>query len=58
MYNTIVTAKKATKKQVEEKKKTKAKISLYKTENKKEVKEEGQDNSESEIGDCTTVNVE
>jgi len=49
---------KATKKQIEEKRKTKAKVSLYKAENKKEVEEEGQDNSKSKIGDCIIVNVE
>ena len=58
LYNTIVISKKAIKKQIKEKRKTKAKISLYKTENKKEIKEEDQDNSESKIGDCIIVNVE
>ena len=58
MYNIVVIIEKATKKQAEEKRKTKAKISLYKTENKKEVKEEDQDNSENKIGDCIIVNVE
>jgi len=36
----MIITEKATKKQIEKKRKTKAKISLYKTENKKEVKEE------------------
>ena len=58
LYNTIITAEKVTKKQAEEKRKTKAKVSLYKTENKEEVEEEGQDNSESKIEDCIIVNVE
>jgi len=58
LYNIVVIIEKATKKQAEEKRKTKAKISLYKTENKKEVKEEDQDNSENKIGDCIIVNVE
>jgi len=35
----MIIIKKATKKQIKEKRKTKAKISLYKIENKKEVKE-------------------
>jgi len=39
LYNTIVITEKATKKQTEEKRKTKAKISLYKAENKEKVKE-------------------
>jgi len=54
----MIIIEKATKKQVEKKKKTKAKISLYKTKNKKEIKEEGQDNSESKIEDCIIVNIE
>jgi len=36
----MIMTKKATKKQIEKKRKTKAKISLYKIENEKEVKEE------------------
>jgi hypothetical protein len=31
---------------------------LYKTESKEDIKEEGQDKSESEIGDCIIVDVE
>jgi len=40
LYNTIIVIKKVTKKQVEEKRKTKAKISLYKIDNKEKVEEE------------------
>ena len=58
LCDTVVVAEKAIKKQAEEKRKIKAKVSLYKVENKEEVKEKGQDNSESEIGDCIIVNVE
>ena len=54
----MIITEKATKKQIEKKRKTKTKISLYKAENKKEVKEEDQDNSESKIGDCIIVDVE
>jgi len=36
----VVATERAIKKQIEKKRKTKAKISLYKVENKKEVKEE------------------
>jgi len=36
----VIITEKATKKQAKEKRKTKAKISLYKTENKKKIKEE------------------
>ena len=58
LYNAIVAAKKATKKQAKKKRKTKDKVSLYEVESKEEVEEEGQDDSESMIGDCIIVDVE
>jgi len=39
LYNIIVITEKTTKKQIEKKRKTKAKVRLYKAENKEEVEE-------------------
>ena len=58
LCDTVIAAEKATKKQKEKKGKTKAKVRSYEAGNKKEVEEEGQDESESEIGDCIIVDVE
>ena len=54
----MIITEKTTKKQIEEKRKTKAKIILYKAENQKEIEKEDQDNSKSEIRDCIIVNIE
>ncbi|KAH7317195.1 hypothetical protein BKA65DRAFT_529750 [Rhexocercosporidium sp. MPI-PUGE-AT-0058] len=58
LYDAIVAAEKATKKQAEKKRKTKAKVKSYEAESEEEVEEEGQDDSKSEIGDCIIVNVD
>ncbi|MBN6743352.1 hypothetical protein JKG47_23415, partial [Acidithiobacillus sp. MC6.1] len=49
LYNAIIAAEKATKKQKEKKKKTKAKVKLYEAKDKEEVEEEGQDKSKNKI---------
>ena len=57
LYNIIIEAKKAIKKQARKKTKTKGKADLYKTKSKGDIKEEGQDESESEIRDYIIVDV-
>ena len=58
LCDAVVEAKKATKKQARKKTKTKGKADLYETESEGDIKEEGQDESESEIRDCIIVDVE
>jgi hypothetical protein len=58
LYDAVVAAEKATKKQKEKKRKTKAKVRSYEVWNNEKAEEEGQDESESEIGDCIIVDVE
>ena len=57
LCDAIVEAKKAIKKQARKKTKTKGKADLYETKSKEDIKEEGLDESESEIRDYIIVNV-
>lgn len=58
LCDAVVAAEKATKKQEEKKSKITAKVRLYEAENEEEVEKQGQDESESEIGECIVVDVE
>jgi hypothetical protein len=58
LCDAVVEAEKATKKQAKKKNKTKGKADLYKTDSEGDLEEEGQDESESEIGDCIIVDIE
>jgi len=58
LYDTVVKAENFTKRQAGKKAKTKAKADSYETESEGDIKEEGQDEFESEIGDCIIVDVE
>lgn len=58
LCDAVIEAEKATKKQSRKKAKAKAKADLYGTESEGDIEEEGQDESESEVGDCIIVDVE
>ena len=58
LCDAVVEAEKVTKKQVRKKTKTKGKADLYETESEGDIEKEGQDEAESEIGDCIIVGVE
>ena len=58
LCDAVVAAEKVTKKQKEKRGKTKAKVRSYEAGNEEEVEEEGQDESESKIGDYIIVDVE
>jgi hypothetical protein len=58
LCDAVIEAEKATKRQARKKAKTKGKTDLYETESEGDIEEEGQDESESEIGDCIIVDVE
>ena len=58
LYNVVIEAEKATKRQARKKIKTKRKTNLYKTESERDIKEEGQDESESETRDYIIVDIE
>ena len=58
LYDIIVEAKKATKRQARKKAKTKGKADLYKTESEGDIEEEDQDESENEVGDYIIVDAE
>jgi hypothetical protein len=58
LCNAVVKAEKDTKKQAKKKSKVKGKAILYETESDIDIKEEGQDEFESEIGDFVIVDVE
>jgi hypothetical protein len=53
----VVEAKKATKKQVGKINKTKGKGVLYEAKSDKDIEEEAEDESKSDIGDCIIVDV-
>jgi predicted signal transduction protein with EAL and GGDEF domain len=58
LYNVVVKAEKATKRQAKKKGKGKGRAVLYKAESEENIEEEARDESESETEDCIIVDVE
>ena len=57
LYDIIVEAKKATKRQARKKAKTKGKADLYETKSKGDIKEEDQDKSKNKVRDYIIVDI-
>ena len=58
LCHAVIEAEKDTKKQAGRKREQKGKATVYEAETNEDIEEEVEDDSESEIGDCITVDVE